>query len=104
MKKNNKVVEKNYSVAKSPKELAKLLGLEHEGAEEFIQYKAQLSQMTVKAIEKSGLAINEIVKRSGVARSKVSAMRNGVLAGISCDLFMKVISATGAKLTIKMAS
>ena len=104
MKKNNKVVEKDYSVAKSPKELAKLLGLEHEGAEEFIQYKAQLSQMTVKAIEKSGLAINEIVKRSGVARSKVSAMRNGALAGISCDLFMKVISATGAKLTIKMAS
>ncbi len=104
MKKNNKVVEKNFSVAKSPKELAKLLGLEHESAEKFIQYKAQLSQMTVKAIEKSGLAINEIVKRSGVARSKVSAMRNGALAGISCDLFMKVISATGAKLTIKMAS
>ena len=104
MKKNKKMTEKGYSVAKNTKELAALLGLDHEGAEAFMQYKAQLSQMAVKAIEKSGLAVNEIVKRSGVARSKVSAIKNGALAGISCDLFMKVISATGAKLTLKMAS
>lgn len=104
MKKNNNTVEKKYSVAKNPKEIAALLGLDHEGSEAFIQYKAQLSQMTVTAIENSGLTINEIVKRSGVARSKVSAIKNGALAGISCDLFIKVITATGAKLTMKMAS
>lgn len=101
MKTSNK---KNYSVAKNAKELAHLLGLDQEGAEVFIQYKAQLSQMAVRAIEKSDLTVNEIVKRSGVARSKVSAIKNGALADISCDLFMKVISATGAKLTMKMAS
>src|SRR3989338_4253173 len=104
MKKINKTQSKKYSVAKNPSELTALLGLEQKGAAEFIQYKAQLSQMTVIAIEKSGLTVNEIVKRSGVARSKVSAIKNGALAGISCDLFMKIISATGAKLTIKMAS
>ena len=69
-----------------------------------MQYKAQLSKMAVKAIEKSGLTVNEIVKRSGVARSKVSAIKNGALTGMSCDLFMKVISATSSKLTLKMAS
>jgi predicted XRE-type DNA-binding protein len=104
MKKDNYKNGRGYSVAKNPKELTKLLGLEHEGAEAFIQYKAQLSQMAVKAIEVSGLAINEIVKRSGVARSKVSAVKNGALGGISCDLFIKIISATGSRLTMKMAS
>lgn len=104
MKKNKKSGEKGYSIAKNPRELASLLGLEQEGAAAFIQYKAQLSQMAVKAIENSGLAVNEIVKRSGVARSKVSAIKNGALAGISCDLFIKIISATGSRLTMKMAS
>jgi len=99
-----KKTKKSYSVAKNAKELASLLGLDQEGAGAFMQYKAQLSQMAVKAIEKSNLTVNEIVKRSGIARSKVSAIKNGALAGISCDLFMKVISATGAKLTLKMAS
>lgn len=94
---------KKYSVAKNPKELVALLGLP-EGMEDFIKYKTQLSKMAVNAIESSELTINEIVKRSGVARSKVSAIKNGALAGISCDLFMKVIAATGAKLTMKMAS
>lgn len=104
MKKTISTTSKKYSVAKTPKELTDLLGLDHEGDDSLIQYKAQLSQMTVTAIERSGLEVNEIVKRSGVARSKVSAMKNGALAGISCDLFIKVITATGAKLKIKIAS
>lgn len=99
--KNSKT--KNYIVTKNVKELAEALGLEHECDIALIEYKAELSQMAVKAIEKSGLTVNEVVKLSGVARSKVSAIKNGSLAGISCDLFMKVISATGAKLTLKMA-
>ena len=100
--KNNKT--KNYTVTKNVKELSNALGLELACDVALIEYKAELSQMAVKAIEKSGLTVNEVVARSGVARSKVSAIKNGSLAGISCDLFMKVISATGAKLTFKMAS
>ncbi|MFA6236620.1 MAG: XRE family transcriptional regulator [Bacteriovorax sp.] len=100
--KNNKT--KNYIVAKNVKELSNALGLELASDIALIEYKAELSQMAVLAIEKSGLTVNEVVKRSGVARSKVSAIKNGSLAGISCDLFMKVISASGARLTFKMAS
>lgn len=95
---------KNYTVAKNAKELSEALGLESEADIALVEYKAQLSQMAVKAILKSGLTINEVVKRSGVARSKVSAIKNGSLAGISCDLFMKIISAAGARLSFKMAS
>lgn len=99
--KNSK--NKNYTVTKNVKELSSALGIEHECDIALVEYKAQLSQMAVKAILNSELTVNEIVECSGVARSKVSAIKNGSLAGISCDLFMKVISATGAKLTLKMA-
>ena len=68
-----------------------------------MEYKAQLSIMAAETIIESGLTVNEIVKRSGVSRSKVSAIKNGALAGISSDLFLKVISAAGGKLIIKLA-
>ena len=100
MKKNKR---KNYVVAKSSSELAEALGLNAVDAI-LMEHKAQLSQMAVKAIEQSHLSVNEIVKRSGVARSKVSAIKNGAIAGISIDLFVKVISSTGCKLTVKLAS
>lgn len=85
------------------KEYTEAVGLKESDAF-LIEYKALLSTMAEKAIKKSGLSVNEIVERSGVARSKVSAIKNGCVAGISCDLFLKVISSTGAKLTFKMAS
>jgi hypothetical protein len=34
----------------------------------------------------------------------VSAIKNGALAGISSDLFMKVIAAAGVKLRFKIAA
>lgn len=99
--KKNKL--KNYSVAKTPSDLGDILGLSPVDTVLF-EHKAQLSKMAVKAIEHSGMTVKEIVKRSGVARSKVSAIKNGAVAGLSLDLFVKVISATGAKLTLKLAS
>jgi predicted XRE-type DNA-binding protein len=99
--KNSKT--KNYVVAKNTIELANILGLDSADAA-LMEYKALLSEFAAKSIIRSGLTVNEIVERSGVARSKVSAVKNGCVAGISCDLFFKVISATGAKLTLKMAS
>lgn len=95
--------KKNYVVTKNAKELGDALGL-NECDTALMEHKVELSQMAIKAISKSGLTVNEVVKLSGVARSKVSAIKNGALAGISCDLFIKVISATGAKLKFKMAS
>lgn len=94
--------KKNCVVAKKAYKLGDVLGL-NECDTALMQHKAELSQMAVRAILKSGLTVNEVVKLSGVARSKVSAIKNGSLAGISCELFIKVISSTGARLTFKMA-
>ena len=98
-----KTKKKNYITAKTPAEIAKVLGIDSPADISLMEYKARLSIMAAKTIIESGLTINEIVKRSGVARSKVSAIKNGALAGISSDLFLKVITAAGGKLIIKLA-
>jgi predicted XRE-type DNA-binding protein len=99
----SKKANKNYIIAETAGEIASGLGIESPAAAALMEYKAQLSTLAAKAIVASHMTVNEIVKRSGVARSKVSAIKNGALAGISSDLFLKVIAATGGKVTFKLA-
>ena len=81
-------------VAETPNEIGRILGLTP-GDIALMKYKAELSQLAVKAIQGSGFTLNEIVRRSGVARSKVSAVKNGATVSVSCDLLVKIIGATG---------
>jgi len=88
----------NKSVtAETPNEVGRILGLTP-GDIALMKYKAELSSLAVRAIEESGLALNEIVRRSGVARSKVSAVKNGATVSVSCDLLVKIIGATGVQI------
>lgn len=90
--------EKKYVTARNSSEISNALGIDSEAEQALVEYKAQLSKIAVETIESSEFQVNEIVKRAGVARSKVSAIKNGSLAGISSDLFIKVIVAAGGKL------
>lgn len=89
---------KKYTTARNSEEISKALGIDSVAERALIEYKAQLSQIAMETIENSDFQVNEIVKRAGVARSKVSAIKNGALAGISSDLFIRVIAAAGGKL------
>jgi len=80
--------------AKTPDDLGRILGLTP-GDIALMKYKAELSRIAVRSIRKSGLRVNDIVRRSGVARSKVSAVKNGATVSVSCDLLVKIIGATG---------
>ena len=99
-KTSKKIVTK---AVRSSEELADALGLSA-ADHALMVYKAELSLITVKAIQNSGLTVNEIVLRSGVARSKVSAIKNGSLASLSSELFVKVLAACGAKISLQLAS
>lgn len=92
-----KSVKKNYVIARNPKELGAALGLSTSDVA-LMKYKADLTSLAVKKIQSSGLTVNEIVKRSGVARSKVSAVKNGASVSVSCDLLVKIIASTGAEI------
>ena len=41
------------------------------------------------------MGVGEIVKLSGVARSKVSAVKNGATVSVSCGLLVKIILRLG---------
>jgi predicted XRE-type DNA-binding protein len=84
-------------VAETPDDIGRILGLTP-GDMALMKYKAELSRLAVKSIQESGLTIKEIVKRSGVARSKVSAIKNGATVSVSCDLLVKIIGATGVEI------
>ena len=89
--------KKNYVTARNPAELGELLGLS-ESDTALMNYKANLTSLAIKALSKSKLTVNEIVKRSGVARSKVSAVKNGASVSVSCDLLIKIIAAAGLEM------
>ena len=97
-----KTGKKKAFTAKNADELGEALGLST-GDVALMKYKAKISKIAVKAIEESGLTVNEIVKRSGVARSKVSAVKNGATVEVSCDLMIKIIAVTGTKLKVQAA-
>jgi predicted XRE-type DNA-binding protein len=87
---------------RNPDELGEVLGLSM-GDIALMKYKAELSEIATRAIRVSELSVNEIVKHSGVARSKVSAVKNGATVSVSCDLLIKIISATGTRIQLKAA-
>ena len=68
-----------------------------------MEYKADLSRIAVKSIAASQMSVNEIVEKSGVSRSKVSAIKNGATINVSIDLLLRIIAATGTKITIRAA-
>jgi hypothetical protein len=84
------------TTAKTANDIGGILGLTP-GEIALMKYKADLSRLAVKSINESGFALNEIVKRSGVARSKVSVVKNGATVSVSCDLLVKIIGATGVE-------
>jgi predicted XRE-type DNA-binding protein len=82
--------------------LGDILGLS-KGEIALLEYKAALSQIAAAAIRESGLRVNDLVERSGVARSKVSAVKNGATSSVSCDLLVKIIGATGTRIEPRAA-
>ncbi len=87
-------------IARNPDELGELLGLSKADTA-LMKYKAELSAIAIRAIRESELSVNELVKRSGVARSKVSAVKNGATVMVSCDLLIKIIAATGTRIQLR---
>jgi predicted XRE-type DNA-binding protein len=89
-------------VARDADELADLLDLSPVEAQ-LMKTKAEISSIAVKAIDQSEMTVNEIVKHSGVARSKVSAVKNGATMSVSIDLLVKIIAATGTSIRVRVA-
>ena len=97
-----KIKNKKPNIARNSEEIGDLLGL-NSSEKALMKHKAEITKIAIKAIEESEMPVNEIVRLSGVARSKVSAVKNGATVSVSIDLLIKIIAATGTKISIHAA-
>ena len=87
--------------AKTAGELGRALGLSAAETAE-MEFRSELTCVLTKIILNGNLTHAEIAKRAGTSRTRVTAVANGNTRGISTDLLIRVLSATGHKAELRV--
>jgi predicted XRE-type DNA-binding protein len=87
--------------AKTAKDLGRALGLSEAETGE-MEFRSELTCTLAKIIQKGKLTHAEIAKKAGTSRTRVTAIANGNTQGISTDLLIRVLSATGHKAELRV--
>lgn len=100
MKKKAKAV-----VARTPGELAEILGLERADGIE-IAVRSALNTKIIEVIEKRRLTHAQVANLAGTSRTRVTAIINRNTKDVSTDLMLRVLGALGvsAKITFGRAA
>jgi predicted XRE-type DNA-binding protein len=93
---SNKTVRVN-----SAEDLGQALGLSKAEAGE-MEFRSELTCALVKIIQNGKLTHAEIARRAGTSRTRVTAIANANTRGISTDLLIRVLSATGHKAELRV--
>ncbi len=90
---------------KTAKELGQALGLSPAETAE-MEFRSELTCALTRIIREGNLTHAEIAKRAGTSRTRVTAIANGNTQGMSTDLLIRVLSATGhrAELRVRKAA
>jgi predicted XRE-type DNA-binding protein len=86
---------------KTAEDLGRALGLSPAETGE-MEFRSELTCAVAKIIRKGKLTHAEIAKRAGTSRTRVTAIANGNTQGISTDLLIRVLSATGHKAELRV--
>jgi predicted XRE-type DNA-binding protein len=87
--------------AKTAEDLGRALGLSPAETGE-MEFRSELTCAVAKIIRKGRHTHAEIAERAGTSRSRVTAIANGNTQGISTDLLIRVLSATGHKAELRV--
>jgi len=87
--------------AKTAEDLGRMLGLSKAETGE-MEFRSDLTYALAKIIQNGKLTHAEIAKRAGTSRTRVTAIANGNTRGISTDLLIRVLSATGHKAELRV--
>ena len=87
------------------KELGEALGLSPADTAE-MEFRSELTVSLSKIIQSGRLTHAEIAKRAGTSRTRVTAIANGNTNGVSTDVLIRVLAATGyqAEVRVKKAA
>jgi predicted XRE-type DNA-binding protein len=87
--------------AKTSEDLGKALGLSAAETGE-MEFRSELTCALAKIIQNGKFTHAEIAKRAGTSRTRVTAIANGNTQGISTDLLIRVLSATGYRAELRV--
>ena len=87
--------------ANSAEVLGKALGLSKAETDE-VEFRSELTCALAKIIQNGKLTHAEIAKRAGTSSSRVTAIANANTQGISTDLLIRVLSATGYRAELRV--
>ena len=96
--------QKNVTV-RTAEELGRALGLSMADTAE-IEFRSELTVALAKIIQAGILTHADIAKGAGTSRTRVTAIANGNTHGVSTDVLIRVLAATGyrAKVLVKKAA
>jgi len=85
----------------SAEDLGRALGLSKAEAGE-MEFHSELTCALAKIIQNGKLTYAEIARRAGTSRTRVTAIANANTRGISTDLLIRVLSATGHRAELRV--
>ncbi len=87
--------------AKTADQLGNALGLSPAETGE-MEFRSELTYELIRIIHDGSMTHAEIAKRAGTSRTRVTAIANGNTQGISTDLLIRVLSATGHRVELRV--
>ncbi len=87
------------TVARNAKELAEAMGLTPADAVEW-ELRYSLTKKIIETSEKNQLTVTQIAKRAKTSRGRVTKVLKGDSQGISIDVLLRVLGATGQTIRI----
>jgi len=86
---------------RTAEELGDALGLSRAETAE-MELRSKLTVAVSKIIQRGRLTHEEIAKRAGTSRTRVTAIANGNTGGISTDVLVRVLGATGHRAELRV--
>ena len=89
------------SIARSPEELAKAIGLTAADSKEWqVQY--ALLKRLQQVVREEGWTHGEVARRAGSSRTRVTAILNGNLDKVSSDLLIRLLAVLGYRVKVSV--
>lgn len=90
------MAKKGLIVARTPEELAEVLGLTRADAMEW-RFREALANRIVQEVARQKLTHAQVAKLAGTSRSRVTAILNSGLVDISTDLLLRILASLGIR-------
>ena len=90
---------KKTVIDKNPSDLAKSLGLSPFNAVEW-EVRHSVTRKIIDTAKRESLSVTELAKRSGTSRARITKILKDDTFGISLDVLLKVLGATGQKVKL----